>query len=241
MGERPGEPLLKVTNLTVSYGPIKAVKGVSLEVYRGEVVSLIGANGAGKSSLLRAISGLVPYGGEVAFEGGSLAGVPAHKRVGRGITHVPEGRGIFGNLSVMENLTLATWQRKDKTGIAGDLDRVFTRFPRLRERSGQPGNTLSGGEQQMLAIGRALMANNECMLLDEPSMGLSPLLVEDIFQVIREINAGGVTIVLVEQNANMAILASNRGYVMESGVIALSGSRDELSSDPRVIDAYLGV
>ncbi|HYQ92862.1 MAG TPA: ABC transporter ATP-binding protein [Candidatus Competibacteraceae bacterium] len=232
--------LLEAQDLKVSYGNINAVKGVSFTVRRGEIVTLIGANGAGKSSILRAISGLVPYNGRIRFEQQNLQRSPAHKIVALGISQVPEGRGIFGNLTVQENLLLATWQRSDKAEIAADYERIFQIFPRLKERRQQLGGTLSGGEQQMLAVGRALMSRGRLMLLDEPSMGLSPLLVRDIFRVVEEINRTGTTILLVEQNANMALRLASRAYVLETGTIILSGSGQELLGDPRVKAAYLG-
>jgi len=231
---------LEVRDLVVAYDGIQALRGVSFTVLKGEIVTLIGANGAGKTSILRAISGLVAYGGAVLFEGQDLKRVPAHRIVGLGIAHVPEGRGIFGNLTVLENLRLATWQRADKGEIAADYDRVFTIFPRLRERQRQPGGTLSGGEQQMLAVGRALMSRGRLLLLDEPSMGLSPRLVQEIFRVIEDINRSGTTILLVEQNANMALRIASRAYVLETGGIILSGAGRELLGDPRVKEAYLG-
>jgi branched-chain amino acid transport system ATP-binding protein len=232
--------LLSVKDLTISYGNIRAVKGISFDVYEGEIVTLIGANGAGKSSTLRGISGIVPYGGTITYRGQDLRGTPADKIVAQGIAQVPEGRGIFGNLSVMENLKLATWQRKDKSELASDYERVFTIFPRLKERATQLSGTLSGGEQQMLAVGRALMSRGKVMLLDEPSMGLAPVLVRDIFKVLREINQAGVTILLVEQNANMALRTASRAYVLETGLITLTGTGQELLVDPRVKEAYLG-
>jgi len=232
--------LLSVRDLTISYGNIRAVKGISFDVYEGEIVTLIGANGAGKSSTLRGISGMVPYGGTITYRGQDLRGTAADQIVARGIAQVPEGRGIFGNLSVMENLKLATWQRKDKAELVKDYERVFTIFPRLKERISQLSGTLSGGEQQMLAVGRALMSRGKVMLLDEPSMGLAPVLVRDIFIVLQEINQAGVTILLVEQNANMALRVAARGYVLETGLITLSGSGHDLLADPRVKDAYLG-
>jgi len=232
--------LLSVENLSISYGNIKAVKGISFEVQEGEIVTLIGANGAGKSSTLRAISGMVPYSGTIAYRGKSLHKIPADRIVALGIAQVPEGRGIFGNLTVFENLKLATWQRKDKAEIARDYERVFTIFPRLKERKDQLGGTLSGGEQQMLAVGRALMSRGNMMLLDEPSMGLAPLLVRDIFKVLEEINQAGTTILLVEQNANMALRIAQRAYVLETGLIPLRGTGAELLRDPRVREAYLG-
>ncbi len=236
----PTQPLLSIQDLVISYGNIKAVKGISFDVYEGEIVTLIGANGAGKSSTLRGISGLVPYKGFITYRGQDLHSIPADKIVALGIAQVPEGRGIFGNLTVMENLKLATWGRKDKAEVAKDFQRVFDIFPRLSEREKQLGGTLSGGEQQMLAVGRALMSRGEMMLLDEPSMGLAPVLVREIFRVLREINQSGTTILLVEQNANMALRVASRGYVLETGTILLSGSGEELRGDKRVKEAYLG-
>lgn len=233
-------PFLSIQDLSVSYGNIKAVKNISFDVMEGEIVTLIGANGAGKSSTLRAISGVVPYTGQILYKGSSLYKIPADKIVGLGIAQVPEGRGIFGSLTVYENLKLATWQRKDKAEVARDYERVFTIFPRLRERKSQLGGTLSGGEQQMLAVGRALMSRGRMMLLDEPSMGLSPVLVREIFRVIKEINETGTTVLLVEQNANMALRTAQRGYVLETGTIVFSGSGEELLHDKRVREAYLG-
>ena len=232
--------LLSIKDLFVSYGNIKAVKGISFDVHEGEIVTLIGANGAGKSSTLRAISGMVPYTGQIVYKGTDLRKMEADKIVALGIAQVPEGRGIFGNLTVMENLKLATWQRKDKAEIERDFERVFSIFPRLKERSRQLGGTLSGGEQQMLAVARAPMSRGKVMLLDEPSMGLAPVLVREIFRVLREINQSGTTILLVEQNANMALRLAHRGYVLETGTIALSGTTAELLGSPRVKEAYLG-
>jgi branched-chain amino acid transport system ATP-binding protein len=234
------EPVLSVHDLNVAYGAIQAVRGISFEVGEGEIVTLIGANGAGKSSTLRAISGVAPYTGQITYRGQDLRRVPADRIVAAGLAQVPEGRGIFGNLTVLENLKLATWQRKDKAGIRKDYGRVFAIFPRLEERKSQLGGTLSGGEQQMLAVGRALMSRAQMLLLDEPSMGLAPVLVRDIFQVITEINQAGVTILLVEQNANMALRTAHRGYVLETGTIALAGTGQELLGNPRVKEAYLG-
>ena len=231
---------LEVRDLIVTYDGIRALQGVSFSVLKGEIVTLIGANGAGKTSILRAVSGLVNYSGSIIFEGQDLKRVPAHRIVGLGIAQVPEGRGIFGNLTVLENLRLATWQRTDKGEIEADYDRVFQIFPRLKERQHQASGTLSGGEQQMLAVGRALMSRGQLMLLDEPSMGLSPRLVQDIFRVIEEINKTGVTILLVEQNANMALRIASRAYVLETGAVMLSGTGRELLHDPRVKEAYLG-
>jgi branched-chain amino acid transport system ATP-binding protein len=243
------DALLEVRGLGVAYGGIRAVRDVSFAVRRGEIVTLIGGNGAGKSSILRAISGLVPREGAVMYEGRDLALVPAHRIVGLGVAHVPEGRGIFGNLSVEENLRLATWQRRFGVGrrrpgagveIAADFERVFTIFPRLKERIRQLGGTLSGGEQQMLAVARALMSRPRLLLLDEPSMGLAPLLVREIFRVLGEINTAGTTILLVEQNANMALRVAHRAHVLETGAIVRSGTGRELLGDPSVRGAYLG-
>lgn len=232
--------LLSVKDLAVSYGNIRAVKGISFDVHEGEIVTLIGANGAGKSSTLRAISGIIPYGGSITYKGQDLKHISADKIVGLGIAQVPEGRGIFGNLTVLENLKLATWQRKDKAEIERDFERVFEIFPRIKERRGQQAGTLSGGEQQMLAVSRALMSRGRLMLLDEPSMGLAPVLVREIFRVLTEINKAGTTILLVEQNANMALRVAHRGYVLETGTINLTGSGRELLGNPRVKEAYLG-
>ncbi len=231
---------LEVRDLEVHYDGIRALHGVSFTVLQGEIVTLIGANGAGKTSILRAISGLIPYGGAVVFEGRNLKQTPAHRIVGLGIAHVPEGRGIFGNLTVLENLRLATWQRADKGEIAADQERVFSIFPRLKERSHQLSGTLSGGEQQMLAVGRALMSRGRLLLLDEPSMGLAPRLVQEIFRVIEDINRSGTTVLLVEQNANMALRIASRAYVLETGNVILSGTGPALLGDPRVKEAYLG-
>jgi len=232
--------ILSVENLTIAYGNIKAVDDISFEVHEGEIVTLIGANGAGKSSTLRALSGIVPYSGRIIYRQQDLRSVPAHRIVALGMAQVPEGRGIFGNLTVMENLKLATWQRKDKNEIAKDYERVFGIFPQLQKRTNQLSGTLSGGEQQMLAVARALMSRSRMMLLDEPSMGLAPVLVRDIFQIIVDINRTGTTILLVEQNAHMALSIASRAYVLETGRIVLSGSGKELLGDQRVREAYLG-
>ena len=231
---------LDVRDLEVHYDGIRALHGVSFTVRKGEIVTLIGANGAGKTSILRAVSGLIPYNGAVVFEGQNLKRVAAHLIVKRGIAHVPEGRGIFGNLTVQENLQLATWQRSDKEEITADYARMFALFPRLKERQFQLGGTLSGGEQQMLAVARALMSRGRLLLLDEPSMGLSPRLVQEIFRVIEDINKSGTTILLVEQNANMALRIASRAYVLETGSVILSGAGQELLGDRRVREAYLG-
>jgi len=224
----------------VAYGEIPALKGVALEVRAGEIVALLGNNGAGKTTTLRTISGLlVPTRGSVMLEDAPLTGVPAHTIVRRGIAHVPEGRRIFNRLTVRENLVMGAYTRSD-AGVAGDLERVFTLFPRLHERITQVAGTLSGGEQQMLAIGRALMARPRLLLLDEPSMGLAPVLVEQIFDTVRDINRQGTTILLVEQNAAMALSVAQRGYVIETGAIVLSGTAAELADNPDVRRAYLG-
>jgi branched-chain amino acid transport system ATP-binding protein len=232
--------VLEVRDLHVSYGEIRALKGISFQVSQGEVVALLGNNGAGKTTTLRAISGLLaPREGDVVFEGGSLVGVASHSIVRRGVTHVPEGRRIFNRLSVLENLEMGAFTRSD-AGIREDIDRVFTIFTRLQERRTQVAGTLSGGEQQMLAIGRALMAKPRLLLLDEPSMGLAPVLVEQIFETVQTINRQGVTILLVEQNAAMALSIAGRGYVLETGGIVLEGSARDLADNPEVRRAYLG-
>ncbi len=231
--------LLEVKNLNVSYGGIKAVKEISFEVPKGEVVTLIGANGAGKSSTLRSIVGLVkPEGGSIRFKDGELAGLPTDQIVSRGITLVPEGRRVFPDLTVLENLKIGAYMRKDS--LEEDLRWVHDLFPRLKERSWQLAGTLSGGEQQMLAIGRALMSRPELIMMDEPSLGLAPIIVQGVFDIIREINKQGVTILLVEQNANMALKAANVGYVMETGRITMTGTGAELLENEEVKAAYLG-
>ena len=232
--------MLEVRDLHVSYGEIRALKGVSFGVAEGEVVALLGNNGAGKTTTLRAISGmLAARQGDVVFEGGSLVGVASHAIVRRGVTHVPEGRHIFNRLSVLENLEMGAFTRSD-LGVPEDIDRVFSIFPRLKERRAQVAGTLSGGEQQMLAIGRALMARPRLLLLDEPSMGLAPVLVEQIFETVQTINRQGVTILLVEQNAAMALSIAGRGYVLETGNLVLEGSARDLADNPDVRRAYLG-
>ena len=232
--------MLSVDALEVAYGEIRALKGVALEVGRGEIVALLGNNGAGKTTTLKTISGLLrPTRGAVMLDGEPLVGVPPHDIVSKGIAHVPEGRRIFNRLTVRENLVMGAYLRRD-AGIAGDLDRVFALFPRLKERAVQVAGTLSGGEQQMLAIGRALMLNPRLLLLDEPSMGLAPVLVEQIFDTIADINRQGTTILLVEQNAAMALSIAHRGYVLETGTIALTGTAAELSDNAEVRRAYLG-
>jgi branched-chain amino acid transport system ATP-binding protein len=233
--------LLSIEDLYVSYDGIRALQGISLDVKEGEIVTLIGANGAGKSTLLRAISGIVPVEkGSISYEGSNLRKTPAHRIVELGVAHVPEGRGIFANLTVMENLKLATWSRKDRSAVAKDYERVFFLFPRLAERKNQLGGTLSGGEQQMLAVARALMTRGRLMLFDEPSMGLAPVLVREIMGIIRDINEMGTTILLVEQNARQALKIANRGYVLETGILTASGNAKQLMEDPKVKEAYLG-
>ena len=233
--------MLKVDNIDVYYGAIHAIKGISIEVPKGEIVTLVGSNGAGKSTTLRTISGLMkPKNGTILFEDKNIVGVPAHKSVGMGLCQVPEGRHVFANMSVMENLELGAYLRNDKDGIARDLEDVFKKFPRLLERKDQISGTLSGGEQQMLAMGRALMSRPRLLLLDEPSMGLAPLLVKEIFNIIKEINESGTTVLLVEQNANMALSIADKAYVLETGRIALAGTAQELASSEAVRKAYLG-
>jgi branched-chain amino acid transport system ATP-binding protein len=232
--------MLKVSDVHVYYGEIHALKGISLEVGRGEIVALLGPNGAGKTTTVRAISGLLePRAGTIELEGQSLVGVPSHAIVYRGVAHVPEGRRIFNRLSVLENLEMGAYSRHDAR-IAEDLERVFTLFPRLKERQVQVAGTLSGGEQQMLAIGRALMANPRVLLLDEPSMGLAPVLVEQIFETIADINRDGTTILLVEQNAAIALEVAHRAYVLETGTVVLAGTAAELTANETVRRAYLG-
>jgi branched-chain amino acid transport system ATP-binding protein len=240
MTQNSSEPLLALSGVFAGYGGILALRGISIEVFPGEIVTLIGSNGAGKSTTLRAISGLVRVReGRISFEGRRLEHLPAHTIVNMGVSHVPEGRGIFARLTVRENLELGAYARGESS--QEDLERVFSIFPRLKERVRQPGGTLSGGEQQMLAIGRALMATPRLLLLDEPSMGLSPILTERIFETIRDINIRlGTTILLVEQNAFQALAVASRGYVLESGQIALSAPSAELSENAEVRRAYLG-
>jgi branched-chain amino acid transport system ATP-binding protein len=233
--------MLKIEDINVYYGVIHALKGVSLEINQGEIVTLIGANGAGKSTLLKTISGLLkPKNGNILFEGQSISGKVAQSIVKQGLSHVPEGRRVFANMSVEENLELGAYLRKDKQGIKEDFEKVYHLFPRLLERRKQLSGTLSGGEQQMLAMGRALMARPKLLLLDEPSMGLAPLLVKTIFRIIEEINKSGTTILLVEQNANMALSIADRAYVIETGKIVISGSSEELNQSDQIRMAYLG-
>ncbi|NWQ40886.1 ABC transporter ATP-binding protein [Bacillus sp. EB106-08-02-XG196] len=233
--------MLKIEDINVYYGNIHALKGVSLDINEGEIVTLIGANGAGKSTLLKTISGLLkPKNGNILFEGQSISGKVAQSIVKQGLSHVPEGRRVFANMSVEENLELGAYLRKDKQGIKEDFEKVYNLFPRLLERRKQLSGTLSGGEQQMLAMGRALMARPKLLLLDEPSMGLAPLLVKTIFRIIEEINQSGTTILLVEQNANMALSIADRAYVIETGKIVISGSSEELNQSDQIRMAYLG-
>jgi branched-chain amino acid transport system ATP-binding protein len=233
--------LLEVKDINVYYGAIHALQGISFHVEEGEIVSLIGANGAGKSTTLKAISGLLPpRSGSIKLRDEHLVNVPAQEIVRRGVIHVPEGRKIFAPLTVQENLEMGAYSRKNPAEIRQTMERVFRSFPRLKERLAQHGGTLSGGEQQMLAIGRGLMAQPKVLLLDEPSMGLAPILVEEIFAIIKEINAQGVAILMVEQNALMALSVANRGYVLETGRISLEGTGQELLQNPQVMEAYLG-
>ena len=239
-GMKAPDILLEVRDLRVRYGHIEAVQGISLEVRTGEIVALVGANGAGKSSTLRAISGVTPFNGGILFEGQPVHRPGSAAIVARGIAQVPEGRGIFGSLTVQENLKLATWNRRDRRAILADLRHVFDLFPRLAERQRQLGGTLSGGEQQMLAIARALMTRAKLLLLDEPSMGLAPRLVREIFHILQDINRAGTSLLLVEQNALMALNVAARGYVMETGRVVMHGTGRELADHPRVKEAYLG-
>jgi branched-chain amino acid transport system ATP-binding protein len=232
-------PALRISELRVSYGAIEAVKSIDLEVRPGELVALIGANGAGKTSSLKAIAGLLPWSGSIELFGEPIRAVPAHQLPARGLALVPEGRGLFARMTVAENLQMGAFTRRDGQ-IADDFEKMYQRFPRLKERSHQLAGTLSGGEQQMLAMARALMARPRLLLLDEPSMGLSPILVERIFAVIREVSSDGISMLLVEQNARLALEIAQRGYVMESGQVSFSGPASELLHDPRVREAYLG-
>jgi branched-chain amino acid transport system ATP-binding protein len=234
--------MLELKNVKSSYGAIEALKGINVRIDKGEIVTLIGANGAGKSTTLRSITGLVgATSGEIFYEGRKLNGIPTHRITAMGISMVPEGRAIFANLTVSENLELGAYLQKNKSQNEKELERVFTLFPRLKERRKQQGGTLSGGEQQMLAIGRALMARPRLLLLDEPSLGLAPLLVHTIFEAVDAINKEGTSILLVEQNANAALKHSHRAYVLETGLITMEGPSEKLISDPRVKEAYLGV
>jgi branched-chain amino acid transport system ATP-binding protein len=237
----PNNSMLSLENVSVNYGAIEALTGVSLHVKEGEVVTLIGANGAGKTTTLRTITGLLePRAGRITFEEEDISGKPTHKLVARGISMSPEGRGVFANLSVRENLQMGAYLNKNKRAVAADMERAFNMFPRLRERESQKAGTLSGGEQQMLAIGRALMSNPRLLLLDEPSLGLAPLVVHTIFEAIDEIKSKGTTILLVEQNAHAALGHSDRAYVLETGRIVMEGPSKDLANDPRIKEAYLG-
>jgi branched-chain amino acid transport system ATP-binding protein len=233
---------LEIKDLRVHYGKIEAIKGVSVVVNQGEIVTLIGANGAGKTTILKTISGLRPVSsGDITFDGASINKIPAHERVDLGISQVPEGRGIFPGMTVLENLEMGKFNRKDrKAEMDEDLDRVYTLFPRLKERTAQAGGTLSGGEQQMLAMGRALMARPKVLLLDEPSMGLAPQMIANIFRIITEINKQGVTILLVEQNAQQALQRAHRAYMLETGSVTKEAAASDLLNDPAVREAYLG-
>ena len=233
--------MLTLENVNVYYGGIHALRDVSLRVEAGEVVTLIGANGAGKSTTLRAITGLLtPRSGRIRFEGTDITGLPAHQLVARGISMAPEGRGIFANLTVLENLEMGAYRVRDRAQVRSDIERGFSLFPRLRERVRQQSGTLSGGEQQMLAIARALMSRPKLLLLDEPSLGLAPIVCHTIFTTIDEIKAAGTTVLLVEQNANAALKHSDRGYVLETGAITLEGTATSIAGDPRIREAYLG-
>jgi len=234
--------LLEVKNLHTYYGNIHALKGLSITVNQGEIVTLIGANGAGKSTTLKTISGLLrPREGEIHFEGKAIAGMPAHTVTSMGLVQVPEGRRVFSQMTVLENLEIGAYLRNDNAAIKQDMDRIFALFPRLRERRRQVAGTLSGGEQQMLAMGRAMMSQPRLLLLDEPSMGLAPLLVDTIFETIESLNKNGATILVVEQNARKALQVAHRGYVLQTGNITISGDAQDLLADPRVIEAYLGL
>ena len=233
--------MLEIKNLEVYYGMIQAIKGISFEVNEGEVIALIGANGAGKTTTLHAVTGLIPAkAGEIIFDGKNVAKIPGHKIVSMGMAHVPEGRRVFAELSVYQNLKMGAYTRKDKDEIAGNLEMVYKRFPRLKERKNQMAGTLSGGEQQMLAMGRALMSQPKIILMDEPSMGLSPIFVNEIFDIIREVSAAGTTVLLVEQNGKKALSIADRAYVLETGRITLQGDAKELMNDESVKKAYLG-
>ncbi|HKS29279.1 MAG TPA: ABC transporter ATP-binding protein [Pyrinomonadaceae bacterium] len=233
--------MLTLENVSVNYGAIEALTGISMRVEKGEVVTLIGANGAGKTTTLRTITGLLePREGRILFEGEEIGGRPTHKLVSRGISMSPEGRGVFANLTVRENLQMGAYLKKNKREIAQDMERAFTMFPRLKERESQKAGTLSGGEQQMLAMGRALMSRPRLLLLDEPSLGLAPLVVHTIFEAIDEIRSEGMTVLLVEQNAHAALGHSDRAYVLETGQIVMEGLSKDLAADPRIKEAYLG-
>jgi branched-chain amino acid transport system ATP-binding protein len=236
-----GSAMLTISGLKVAYGGIQAVKGVDLEVRQGELVTLIGANGAGKTTTMKAITGLKAIsGGDIVYRGESIRGVPPHELLKRGLAMVPEGRGIFARMTILENMQMGAYLRNDTDGIQRDVERMFGFFPRLKERASQLAGTLSGGEQQMLAMARAIISQPKLLLLDEPSMGLSPIMVEKIFEVVREISKEGLTVLLVEQNARLALQAATRGYVMDSGLVTMSGDAKQMLNDPKVRAAYLG-
>ncbi|WP_175950969.1 ABC transporter ATP-binding protein [Burkholderia sp. BCC0405] len=233
--------MLKIKGLQVNYGGIQAVKGVDMEVRQGELVTLIGANGAGKTTTMKAITGLKAYSaGDIEYDGKSIRGIPTHELLKRGLAMVPEGRGIFARMSIVENMQMGAYLRNDTEQIKKDVDRMFGFFPRLKERATQLAGTLSGGEQQMLAMSRAILSKPKLLLLDEPSMGLSPIMVEKIFEVVREISKEGITVLLVEQNARLALQAADRGYVMDSGTVTMEGDAKQMLDDPKVRAAYLG-
>ena len=241
MANTNAKTLLKVTGLKVAYGGIQAVKGVDFEVHEGELVSLIGSNGAGKTTTMKAITGSLPIAdGDIEYMGRSIKGQGPWDLVKQGLAMVPEGRGVFARMTITENLQMGAYVRSDKAEIAADIEKMFTIFPRLKERKDQLAGTMSGGEQQMLAMGRALMSRPKVLLMDEPSMGLSPIMVDKIFEVVSDVYAQGVTILLVEQNASRALAIANRGYVMESGIITMSGDAKQMLNDPKVRAAYLG-
>ncbi len=235
------DTILKISDLKVAYGGIHAVKGIDLDIREGELITLIGANGAGKTTTMKAITGLQGWiGGDVQYLGKSIKGVPSHVLLKQGLAMVPEGRGVFSRMTITENLQMGAYTRNDTAGIADDIERMFGIFPRLKERATQLAGTMSGGEQQMLAMARALMSQPRLLLLDEPSMGLSPIMVAKIFEVVRDISAQGVTVLLVEQNARLALQAADRAYVMDSGLITMSGEAKQMLDDPKVREAYLG-
>ena len=235
------DTVLSIQGLQVAYGGIQAVKGVDLDVHEGELVALIGANGAGKTSTLKAVTGTLPWaGGDVRYRGKSIRGLGSYSLVAQGLAMVPEGRGVFARMTITENLQMGAYTRRDADGVRADIERMFETFPRLKERADQLAGTMSGGEQQMLAMARALMSRPSLLLLDEPSMGLSPIMVEKIFEVVREVSAQGTTILLVEQNARLALECATRGYVMDSGLVTMTGPAKQMLDDPRVRAAYLG-
>jgi branched-chain amino acid transport system ATP-binding protein len=240
LNQATNDVMLQISDLEVAYGGIHAVKGVDIEVRKGELVALIGANGAGKTTTMKAITGNLPYLGTISYQGKSLNGTEAHELVSNGLAMVPEGRGVFARMTITENLMMGAFCRNDKAEILMDIEKHFVTFPRLKERALQLAGTMSGGEQQMLAMARALMSRPKLLLLDEPSMGLSPIMVEKIFEVVRTVSAQGTTMLLVEQNAKLALEAADRAYVMDSGLISMSGNAKDMLTDPRVRAAYLG-